>query len=72
MEPMPNEERAERVALLEAKLAQLLGDETLERHWLQTPREIFRGRTPLETAQTEAGFQEVEALLLRVEHGVFS
>lgn len=68
---MPSQEHAERVVSLKAKLAQMLGDENLERRWLQTPRELFRGKTPLEMTQTEAGFREVEALLLRVEHGVF-
>ena len=69
---MPSQEYAERVVLLEAKLAQLLGDGNLERRWLQTPRETFGGKTPLEMTQTEADFREVEMLLLRVEHGVFS
>ncbi len=49
----------------------MLGDETLALRWLHTPREGFGGEKPAELARTEPGSLEVEALLARVEHGVF-
>lgn len=64
-------ERLVRLALLYAKVVEVIGDEQLSRQWLRTPRAAFSGKTPLEMAQTELGAREVEDLLFRVEHGVF-
>lgn len=64
-------ERLVRLALLYARVAEVIGDEPLARQWLRTPRSAFSGKTPLELARTELGAREVEDLLLRVEHGVF-
>lgn len=64
-------ERLIRLALLYAKVVEVIGDEPMSRQWLRTPREAFFGKTPLELLQTELGAREVEDLLLRVEHGVF-
>lgn len=64
-------ERLVRLALLYARVAEVVGDEPLARQWLRTPRAAFSGKTPLELARTELGAREVEDLLLRVEHGVF-
>jgi putative toxin-antitoxin system antitoxin component (TIGR02293 family) len=41
-------------------------------HWLNSPNHGLGGRTPLQMAQTEAGSREVENLIGRLEHGVFS
>ncbi len=38
--------------------------------WLQTPNPSLQGRTPLEAAGTEAGFEEADDILTRIEHGV--
>ena len=38
--------------------------------WLQTPNPSLAGRTPLEAAATEEGFQEAEEVLTRIECGV--
>lgn len=40
--------------------------------WLNTPLAIFQRRTPMEHARIEAGACEVEVLVHRLEHGVFS
>lgn len=64
-------ERLVRLARLYSRVTDVLSDEDLARQWMQTPREVFGGRTPLELARTELGAREVEDLLLRVEHGVF-
>ena len=38
--------------------------------WLQTPNPSLSGRTPLEAAATEEGFQEADEVLTRIEYGV--
>jgi putative toxin-antitoxin system antitoxin component (TIGR02293 family) len=39
-------------------------------HWLRSPNPSLKGRTPLEAAHTDEGYQEVEDILVRIEHGV--
>ena len=48
------------------------GDVEAARRWLQTPKRALGNITPLEMAQTEVGAREVEHLMGRLEHGVFS
>ena len=38
--------------------------------WLRCPHPALDGKTPLEAATTEEGFQEVEDILGRIEYGV--
>lgn len=40
--------------------------------WLSTPQPALAGSTPLEYARTEVGAREVEALIHRLEYGIFS
>jgi hypothetical protein len=40
--------------------------------WFTSPKIPLDGKTPLECADTEIGAKEVEDLLGRLEHGVFS
>jgi len=40
--------------------------------WLSSPQGALGGAVPLEMARTETGAREVEALIGRLEHGVFS
>ena len=40
--------------------------------WLSRPALAFNGETPLSYADTETGSREVEGLIGRIEHGVFS
>lgn len=42
------------------------------RSWLLAPAVAFHGECPLDYADTETGAREVEALLGRLEYGVFS
>ena len=42
------------------------------RSWLVAPAIAFNGECPLDFADTEVGAREVDALLGRLEHGVFS
>lgn len=65
-------ERLVRLARLYTRAAEVIEDDALARQWMRTPRPLFNGKTPLEMAATELGAREVEDLLLRTEHGVFS
>jgi len=38
--------------------------------WLHTPNPSLAGRTPLEAASTEEGFQEAEEVLACIEYGI--
>ncbi len=48
------------------------GDEDAALRWLKTPLPILGGESPLAHARTEAGGREVELLMGRIEHGVYS
>jgi putative toxin-antitoxin system antitoxin component (TIGR02293 family) len=47
-------------------------DKIKSNQWLSSPNRGLGGRTPLQMAQTETGLREVENLIFRLEHGVFS
>ena len=65
-------ERLVRLARLYARTEEVLCSAALARQWMRTPRELFGGKTPFDMAATDLGAREVEDLLLRTEHGVFS
>ena len=48
------------------------GDATAASGWLASPQPALGGETPLAFAATEVGAREVEQLIGRLEHGVFS
>jgi putative toxin-antitoxin system antitoxin component (TIGR02293 family) len=48
------------------------GDEEAARDWLSKPARALDGETPLDRADTEAGAREVENLIGRLEHGVYT
>jgi putative toxin-antitoxin system antitoxin component (TIGR02293 family) len=48
------------------------GDEEAARAWLTSPARALDGETPLARADTEAGAREVETLIGRLEHGVYT
>ena len=52
--------------------ALMRGDEEATRRWLTTPQALLGDETPLHCASTEAGEREVEQLIGRLRHGVFS
>jgi len=68
----PESERLVRFARLMERGVAALGDEEAAREWLKTPAVAFHGETPLSFADTEVGSREVEGLLGRLEHGVFT
>lgn len=48
------------------------GDDQAANTWLKTPQEILDNETPLERANTSLGSDDVENLIGRICHGVFS
>jgi putative toxin-antitoxin system antitoxin component (TIGR02293 family) len=48
------------------------GDQAAATDWLETAQPALGGTAPLDLAATDAGVREVERLIGRLEHGVFS
>ena len=65
-------ERLFRLACLYDKAVEVFEDPQLARKWLKEPSWALGDVTPLQYADTELGTQEVEDLLGRIEHGVFT
>lgn len=66
-------ERLLRIAnVFEKAVAMFDGDAESAGNWLTTPKKALGGETPLLYSRTELGAREVENLIGRVEHGVFS
>ncbi len=65
-------DRLVRYARLFSRATAALGGIEGARSWLLAPARAFHGECPLDFADTEIGAREVEALLGRIEHGVFS
>lgn len=53
-------------------LALFEGDREAANRWLSEPQRALGGETPLAFARTEVGALEVERLIGRLEHGVFT
>jgi putative toxin-antitoxin system antitoxin component (TIGR02293 family) len=58
--------------LFEDSLRLFDGDRDSAVNWLRTPKKALRNRSPLQFARTEIGAREVENLIGRIQHGVFS
>ena len=65
-------ERLLRVGSVMAKALDVLEDAAAARRWMTQPKRALGGLTPLACCDTEVGAREVEMLLGRIEHGVFS
>ncbi len=61
-----------RFARLMGRARIVLGGEDQARQWLRSPQFGLGGAVPLDYADTEIGAREVEDLLGRIEHGVYS
>lgn len=57
--------------VLKVALEVLSGEEAVCR-WMSSPNRALSGAVPLSLCDTKAGCEEVEAVLRRIEHGVFS
>jgi putative toxin-antitoxin system antitoxin component (TIGR02293 family) len=69
---MQESDRLLRYARLYARAQTVLQNDAAARDWLKQPARALNFITPLTFAETETGAREVEALLGRIEHGVFS
>jgi len=66
-------DRAIRLARIFTEAVDLMqGNESEAKVWLNSAQEILGGETPLERSSTEVGAREVETLIGRIRHGVFS
>ena len=65
-------DRRSRVARVAALAEEMLGDKVKAARWLRRPNRTLGGKTPLRALDTDCGIRQVETLLHRVEHGVFS
>ena len=65
-------ERLVRIGRVYKSATRLLGSEEEARAWMTEPNRALGDTSPLDYADTEPGALEVERLILRLEHGVFS
>ena len=65
-------DRLVRTASLYAIATGVLEDDEAAVGWLRAPQEALGGAVPLELAATDVGTRAVEALLGRMEHGVYT
>jgi putative toxin-antitoxin system antitoxin component (TIGR02293 family) len=65
-------DRLVRSARLLAIATDVLEDAQAAARWLKAPQRALGGAVPLQLAQTDVGSRSVEALLGRMEHGVYT
>lgn len=68
----PESERVVRFARLFGISAEIFESKEAAREWLKAPNPGTAGEAPLSYSDTEFGAREVENLLGRIDHGVFS
>lgn len=69
---VPEGERAVRIMRLFEQAKRVFVTDENTRGWFNAKILALGGKTPLEYAQTEPGAREVENIIGRIEHGVFS
>jgi putative toxin-antitoxin system antitoxin component (TIGR02293 family) len=69
---MNESERVWELARLMSRAVEVLESDAGAVQWLQSPIQALGWKTPLTLAQTAVGLREVENVLGRIEHGVFS
>ena len=69
---VPEGERAVRIMRLFERAKQIFGTDENTRRWFNAKLLALGRKTPLDYAQTEPGAREVENVIGRIEHGVFS
>ena len=65
-------DRTVRVARVVAKAMDTLGTREKAAHWLQASNLALGGSVPLEMLDTDTGVREVEAILYRIDYGIYS
>ena len=61
---------ASRIASISARAEDVFANRDKAAFWLESQNPSLDGRTPLEAAINDIGYQEVEDILTRIEHGV--
>lgn len=67
-----SEYNAQLTSLMKSVKEMMHGDDKAAILWLNTPNSIFGNKSPIEHAATHLGLREVEDLIRRIRHGVFS
>ncbi len=67
-----NEGMDETHSVLLARLEEIFGSRAKAERWLKEPNQALQMQPPLELLGTDEGTRQVEEVLLRIEHGVFS
>ncbi|HEX3034888.1 MAG TPA: antitoxin Xre/MbcA/ParS toxin-binding domain-containing protein [Thermodesulfobacteriota bacterium] len=65
-------DRLYRVARIMSLAIEVLGSREKAKEWLSRPNRALGGDTPLSLLDTDIGAKQVEEILGRIEHGVFS
>jgi len=65
-------DRLYRLARIACMAIEVLGSPEKATHWLERPNRALGGETPLSFLDTDIGARQVEAVLGRIAHGVFS
>lgn len=65
-------DRLFRVVRIAVQAAEILGGREPASSWLHAPNRALGGQAPLELLDTDLGCRQVEEVLGRIEHGVFS
>lgn len=65
-------DRLFRLARIASQATGVLGGEDKAARWLHSPNRALGGNVPLELLDTDLGTRQVEEVLGRIEHGVYS
>ncbi|MGA6993361.1 MAG: antitoxin Xre/MbcA/ParS toxin-binding domain-containing protein [Candidatus Deferrimicrobiaceae bacterium] len=65
-------DRIARLARITARAIETLGTEEKATDWMRTPNRALGGAVPLYLTSTDIGARQVEEVLARIEHGIFS
>lgn len=65
-------DRAFRIARMLTLATDVLESREKAAHWMREPNRALRGEAPLRLLDTEIGAREVETVLERIEHGIYS
>lgn len=72
LSPFETERLVRLARLMELATELYEGNRQKAAQWLETPCRVFSGETPIDRAQTEMGARDVEQLIGRLEHGVYT
>jgi putative toxin-antitoxin system antitoxin component (TIGR02293 family) len=65
-------DRLFRLVRIASQASEVLGDDGKASRWLHTGNRALGGKPPLELLDTDLGSRQVEEVLGRIEHGVYS